>query len=181
MFGKKKKIRSMLFCLAAAFLLWCGLCGGPERCMEIGESLTAYAAEETLTENDTMLNEETAEGTETAGTQIEIKPFTDGDKFRFFLCCLFAVVLCIAVAIWGNPNDRLKDKYKRARKRQAQEEKRKRELEARAARRAEEDARYAEEVAKYEADMKALEEEKAAKKAAKAAKKAEKSNRKSME
>lgn len=104
--------------------------------------------------------------------------FNSQEKFIIFVCCLASVAFCVVVGLWGNPNDRLKDKYKRARKQQQLQEKRKKEMEERMARRAAEDAKYAEELAQYEADMKAYEEEKAAKAAAKAAKRAEKQAKK---
>lgn len=108
----------------------------------------------------------------------EEPPFTAKEKFVIFTCCLFSVALCVVIGLYGNPNDRLKDKYKRARKQQLQQEKRKKELEERTARRAAQEAKYAEELAQYEADVKAYEEAKAAKAAAKAAKKAEKEAKK---
>ena len=101
----------------------------------------------------------------------EEPPFNTKEKFVIFTCCLFSVALCVVIGLYGNPNDRLKDKYKRARKQQMLQEKKKNEAEKRAARRAAEDAKYAEELAQYEADVKAYEEAKAAKAAAKAAKK----------
>lgn len=115
---------------------------------------------------------------ETTETGEEEPPFTSKEKFVFFVCCLFSVALCVVIGLFGNPNDRLKDKYRRARKQQMLQEKKLKEKEAREARRAAEDAKYAEDLAKYEADVKAYEEAKAAKVAAKAAKKAEKEAKK---
>lgn len=63
-----------------------------------------------------------------------VKPMTGADKFRLFLCCVFGVGICIVAALWGDPRERLKDKYKRARKQQALEEKKKRQREEREAR-----------------------------------------------
>lgn len=60
---------------------------------------------------------------------VEVKPLTGADKFRMFLCCVFGVGVCLAAALWGDPRERLKDKYKRARKQQALEEKRQKERE----------------------------------------------------
>ncbi len=123
----------------------------------------------------------TTEGTETA-TQETTDPedwgFNAKEKFVIFVCCLFSVVFCLVVALWGNPNDRLKDKYKRARKQQQLQEKKLREKAEREAKRAAAEAKYQEELAQYEADRKAYEEEKAAKAAVKAAKKAEREARK---
>jgi len=104
--------------------------------------------------------------------------FNTKEKFVVFTCCLFSVAFCLVVALWGNPNDRLKDKYKRARKQQQLQEKKLKEKAEREAKRAAAEAKYAEELAQYEAEMKAYEEEKAAKAAAKAAKKAEKEAKK---
>lgn len=112
-------------------------------------------------------------GTDAETTAEEDYGFNGQEKFIIFVCCLSSVVFCVVVGLWGNPNDRLKDKYKRAKKQQMLQEKKRKEQEERAARRAAEEAKYAEELAQYEADMKAYEEEKAAKKAAKEAKKAE--------
>ena len=108
----------------------------------------------------------------------EEPPFNTKELFVIFTCCLFSVALCVVIGLYGNPNDRLKDKYKRARKQQQLQEKKKKEAEERAAKRAAQDAKYAEELAQYEADVKAYEEAKAAKAAAKAAKKAEKEAKK---
>ncbi len=121
---------------------------------------------------------ETGEIKDKNGTEEEEPPFNTKEKFVIFTCCLFSVALCVIIGLYGNPNDRLKDKYKRARKQQMLQEKKKKESEARAAKRAEQDAKYAEELALYEADVKAYEEAKAAKAAAKAAKKAEKEAKK---
>lgn len=62
-------------------------------------------------------------------SDVEVKPLTGADKFRLFLCCVFGVGVCLAAALWGDPRERLKDKYKRARKQQALEEKRQKERE----------------------------------------------------
>ena len=113
-----------------------------------------------------------SEVSETTETTSEEPAFTAKENFVIFTCCLFSVALCVVIGLFGNPNDRLKDKYKRARKQQQLEEKKKKDAEERAAKRAAEDAKYAEELAQYEADVKAYEEAKAAKAAAKAAKKA---------
>ena len=108
----------------------------------------------------------------------EIRELTGQEKFVFIVCCIFAIALCIVIAMFGNPNDRLKDKYKRAKRQQKLREKRQREAAERAAKRAANEAKYAEEMAQYEADLKAYEEEKAAKEATKAAKKAEREAKK---
>lgn len=100
--------------------------------------------------------------------------FTAKGKFVIFVCCLFSVGICLVIAIYGNPNDRLKDKYRRARKQEMLKEKRKKEAEMRAIKRAEADAKYEKELAEYEAYMKEYEEAKAAKAAAKEEKKAAK-------
>ena len=133
---------------------------------------------------ESAVEEEKAESADSEGTagtgtaDPEDVGFNAQEKFIIFTCCLFSVAFCLVVALWGNPNDRLKDKYKRARKQQMLQEKQKKEKEDRIARRAAAEARYAEEVAQYEAELKAYEEEKAAKAAAKAAKKAEKKAKK---
>ncbi len=142
----------------------------------IGDTKVVFASE---------MQTETEEGTAIEDTQVvekeekaEEPPFSTKEKFVFFTCCLFSVAVCVVIGLFGNPNDRLKDKYKRARKQQLLQEKKKKEAEERAAKRAAQDAKYAEELAQYEADVKAYEEAKAAKAAAKAAKKAEKEAKK---
>lgn len=161
-----------------------------------GTTATAYATEavgqEEIgadgTENEEAVDDEAdavkAEGTsdaqtdetltaEETGVASEEKepPFTAKEMFVIFTCCLFSVALCVVIGLYGNPNDRLKDKYRRARKQQELQEKKKKEAEERATKRAAQEAKYAEELAQYEADVKAYEEAKAAKAAAKAAKK----------
>ena len=168
--------------------------------------IVAYATEESAQEaivsDDTENEEEVADDADEVGTKTEEAgdaqtgetipttgetgsetaeeepPFNGKEKFVIFTCCLFSVALCVVIGLYGNPKDRLKDKYKRARKQQLLQEKKKKEAEARAAKRAADDAKYAEELAQYEADVKAYEEAKAAKAAAKAAKKAEKEAKK---
>ena len=137
---------------------------------------TEEQPEETKDVEDTSQAGETS--VTTTGPQEKEPPFNSKEKFVIFVCCLFSVSLCIVIALFGNPNDRLKDKYRRARKQQIQQEKRLKEKAEREARHAAAEAKYQEELAQYEADMKAYEEEKAAKAAAKAAKKAEKEAKK---
>ena len=170
--GKRLLALGLLACMlfAVGVTLW----------DSVSEPVPAYATETT----DGVKNE-VSEGAgtesqtdEVAGTETEEPPFTAKENFVIFVCCLFSVALCLIIALYGNPNDRLKDKYKRAKKQQQLQEKKKRDAELRAARRAEEDAKYAKEMEQYEADLKAYEEEKAAKAAAKAAKKAEKAAKK---
>lgn len=127
--------------------------------------ISETGANEVLSGNEKVTSEKAEE---------EEPPFTAKENFVIFVCCLFSVALCVVIGLYGNPNDRLKDKYKRARKQQLLQEKKKKESEERAAKRAAEEAKYAEELALYEADVKAYEEAKAAKAAAKAAKKAAK-------
>ncbi len=148
-----------------------------DRLAATGEENTEVAGE-SLAESESAGTEETAETTVPGTADPEEVGFNTQEKFIIFTCCLFSVAFCLVVALWGNPNDRLKDKYKRARKQQMLEEKKKKEKEDRIARRAAAEAKYAEEVAQYEAELKAYEEEKAAKAAAKAAKKAEKQAKK---
>lgn len=137
---------------------------------------TLYSViEEPVSAFATEVSDET---TETTGPAEEEPPFNTKELFVIFTCCLFSVALCVIIGLFGNPNDRLKDKYKRARKQQQLQEKKKKEAEERAAKRAAEEAKYAEELAQYEADVKAYEEAKAAKAAEKAAKKAEKEAKK---
>jgi len=149
-----------------------------------GEEREEAAADEAdIDKTEEALDTQTEESVLTTGetgleTEEEEPPFNAKEKFVIFTCCLFSVALCVVIGLYGNPNDRLKDKYKRARKQQMIQEKKKKEAEARAARRAAEEAKYAEEMAKYEADVKAYEEAKAAKAAEKAAKKAEKEAKK---
>lgn len=140
----------------------------------IAEEQKKEEAADSVAVGDTMTTGEVGTGSTVENTGTKEPAFTGKEKFVFFVCCLFSVSLCIVIALFGNPNDRLKDKYKRARKQQLLQEKRRKEKEEREARHAAEEAKYAEELAQYEADMKAYEEEKAAKVAAKAAKKAEK-------
>lgn len=128
------------------------------------DASVAQSGTETVTSGETESEEE--------------PPFNGKEKFVIFSCCLFSVALCVVIGLYGNPNDRLKDKYKRARKQQLLQEKKKKEAEERAARRAAEEAKYAEELAQYETDVKAYEEAKAAKAAEKAAKKAAKAAKK---
>lgn len=150
---------------------------------EAVQEVAAEDEEDQALEESTVEEEKTESGDseETTGTgtaDSEEVGFNSQEKFIIFTCCLFSVAFCLVVALWGNPNDRLKDKYKRARKQQMLEEKKRKEKEDRIARRAAAEAKYAEEVAQYEAELKAYEEEKAAKAAAKAAKKAEKQAKK---
>lgn len=147
---KKAALLSLLLCMLMVF-------GTTAQC--------AYATEE--------VKQETVASDSEQGSESE-PAFTPKEAFVFFVCCAFSVILCVVIGIWGNPNDRLKDRYKRERKRQEMEAKKRIEREKREAKFAEEDARYAKELAEYEAAMKAKEEAKAAKKAEKAAKKAEK-------
>lgn len=147
------------------------------------ESIEAVLTGEAETEqaaSDTQAGEGAAAttGAASGAVQSDEPPFNSQEKFVIFVCCLFSVALCVVIGLYGNPNDRLKDKYKRAKRQQLLQEKRKRELAERAAKRAAQEAKYAEEVAQYEADVKAYEEAKAAKAAAKAAKKAEKEAKK---
>jgi len=168
---KKAALLSLLLCMLMSF----------------GATVqTAYATEEPVQQEhlQEVQQEENAEAvtdtqadagvTETTDEQAEEKEpaFTQKEAFVFFVCCAFSVILCVVIGIWGNPNDRLKDRYKRERRRQEIEAKKRLDREKREAKFAEEDARYAKELAEYEAAMKAKEEAKAAKKAEKAAKKA---------
>ena len=146
------------------------------------EEAVADEADNVKTEDasDTTQTGESVLTTGTTGTETaeEEPPFNTKEIFVIFTCCLFSVALCVVIGLYGNPNDRLKDKYKRARKQQQLQEKKKKEAEERAVKKAAADAKYAEELAQYEADVKAYEEAKAAKSAAKAAKKAEKEAKK---
>ena len=137
---------------------------------------TAYAEEAGSTATEISEDVQTEVTEESA--EVKDYSFTTKGKFVIFVCCLFSVGLCLVIAIYGNPNDRLKDKYRRARKQELLKEKRKKEAEARAIKRAKADAKYEKELAEYEAYMKEYEGAKAAKEAAKAAKKAEKEAKK---
>lgn len=122
--------------------------------------VTVYAAEAEDDETDVMKKESENVSGDTVATgnseemEYVIKPWEAKDKFRFFLCFLFAVALCIAIAFWGDPRDRLKDRYKRARKQQALEEKKRKEQEARQAK-LEEEKKAQEEAEAAEEEMKA--------------------------
>lgn len=149
-----------------------------------GAPATVICAEEDTKQEIVVQNQEATETgsreetVEQTVQEPEIRELTGQEKFVFIVCCIFAIALCIVIAMFGNPNDRLKDKYKRAKRQQKLREKRQREAAERAAKRAANEAKYAEEMAQYEADLKAYEEEKAAKEAAKAAKKAEREAKK---
>ncbi len=120
---------------------------------------------------DGAVAEDQTQGIDTTVTDPEDYGFNAKEKFVVFVCCLFSVALCLVIALFGNPNDRLKDKYRRARKQQLQREKRKAEMEKRAARRAEEDAKFAKEEEEYQKALAQYEEEQRAKQAAKEEKK----------
>ena len=181
----KNKMKKGVLCSALCFCM--GMAGVMFYCVA-GETVVAVASEMPETEVAAIAAEETVTGEAEAGSvgmaegegaagsvsetaQTKEPAFDAKEKFVIFVCCLFSVSLCLVLALFGNPNDRLKDKYKRARKQQMLLEKRQKEKEAREAKRAAAEAKYAEELAQYEADMKAYEEEKAAKKAEKEAKK----------
>lgn len=141
---------------------------------------TAFAQEASQTEEETG-NQEVMDDALLAEVEAEKNAakepaFTFKENFVILICCIFSVSICIVFALWGNPNDRLKARYKRARKQQELREKKLRAQEERQRRFAEEDAlyekAYAEAVAEAEAKAKAKEEEKARKAAEKAAKKA---------
>lgn len=157
---------------------------------------TAFAETEPQATEDTIKNENNQATTEesevlTTGTMTEETetgeqkkepPFTFKEGFVFFVCCLFSVVICIVFALWGNPNDRLKARYKRARKQQELREKKLRAQEERQRKFAEEDAlyekAYAEAVAEAEAKAKEKEEARAKKEEEKAQRAAERAARK---
>ena len=107
----------------------------------------------------------------TTGAEEKEPAFTAKEKFVVFVCCLFSVALCLVIALFGNPKDREKDKYKRMQKQKLLQEKKLREKAEREARFAAEDAKYAEDLMKYEQAKREYEAAKAAKKAAKEAKK----------
>lgn len=151
-FGKKKKgITGLTRCL----FLFCLLCGFVIKMKAFGSAnvpVTVYAAEAEDGGTEVLQSETGSDAAE----EIEyvVKPWEAKDKFRFFMCFVFAVAICIVAAFWGDPRERLKDKYKRARKQQAQEEKKRKEQEARLAKQAE--AKKAEEEAEaWEEEMKA--------------------------
>lgn len=179
----RKKIAGLMMLLAMAVLF--------------SAPVPAYAEEAPLTTEDTIKKESdkaiaeesevlttgaATEETETGEQEKKEPPFTFKEGFVFFVCCLFSVVICIVFALWGNPNDRLKAKYKRARKMQELQEKKLRAQEERQRRFAEEDAlyekAYAEAVAEAEAKAKEKEEAKAKKEAEKAQRAAERAARK---
>lgn len=110
----------------------------------------------------------------TTGAEEKEPAFTPKEKFVVFVCCLFSVALCLVVALFGNPKDREKDKFKRMQKQKLLQQQKLREKAEREARFAAEDAKYAEDLMKYEMAKKEYEAAKAAKKAAKEAKKAAK-------
>lgn len=144
---KKKRVvsggrRILMFCLFC--LLGAGVC-----VFAGSRGRTALAAAEGQPEAGKTDEGQAADGTpeaagdtsgaeegqpEAGGNEYVVKPMTGADKFRLFLCCVFGVGICIVAALWGDPRERLKDKYKRARKQQALEEKKKRQREEREAR-----------------------------------------------
>lgn len=133
-------------------------------------------------ETETETGETEAEEAENGESEKKEPPFTFKEGFVFFVCCLFSVVICIVFALWGNPNDRLKARYKRARKQQELREKKLRAQEERQRKFAEEDAlyekAYAEAVAEAEAKAKEKEEARAKKEEEKAQRAAERAARK---
>ena len=152
----------------------------------VASPATAYAEELSATEegtayetviDDAVLTElETEKNAAKEAEQEKKEPaFTFKENFVILVCCIFSVSVCIVFALWGDPKDRLKARYKRARKQQELREKKMRAQEERQRRFAEEDAlyekAYAEAVAEAKAKAKAKEEEKARKAAEKAAKK----------
>lgn len=188
-----KMKKSVRLCVLSflVFVACAGVCGAAEEASIVFASEQQAETEDETPVGDAQMTEEAEDsevqsaetGSET-GDDISKKqeeeepPFNAKEKFVIFTCCLFSVAFCVIVGLYGNPNDRLKDKYKRARKQQMLQEKKKKETAARAAKRAAQEAEYAEALAQYEADVKAYEEAKAAKAAAKAAKKAEKEAKK---
>lgn len=161
-----------------------------EKTAKLEEEKNVLAKENAETESDESeiltIGAETGEGMDgDSEQQVPEKkepPFTFKEGFVFFVCCLFSVVICIVFALWGNPNDRLKAKYKRARKQQELRAKKLRAQEERQRKFAEEDAlyekAYAEAVAEAEAKAKEKEEARAKKEEEKARKAAEKAAKK---
>ena len=141
--GKKKKVIYIIKRMFPLFLLL-GLFAG--MCLPaLSENRSAFAAAEGETEEGKTAEgqdaeDKTAEGEDAEQTpEIVIRPMTGAEKFRLFLCCVFGVGVCLVAALWGDPRERLKDKYKRARKQQALEEKKRKEREERLAKKAAED------------------------------------------
>lgn len=135
--GRKKKISCIVKRMVPLFLL-SGIFAG--LCMPLlWENRSAFAAEGE-TEESRDAEDETPEGENAEQpSEVVIRPMTGAEKFRLFLCCVFGVGVCLVAALWGDPRERLKDKYKRARKQQALEEKKRKEKEEKLAKKAAED------------------------------------------
>lgn len=136
-----------------------------------GETETAETEAGTAEQKEESVSEAGEQEVTTTGAEEKEPPFTAKEKFVVFVCCLFSVGICLAIALFGNPKDREKDKYNRMRKQQMLQQKKLREKAEREAKFAAEDAKYAEDLANYEKAKKEYEEARAAKKAAKEAKK----------
>lgn len=133
-FGGRRMRMLCLFCLLCAGV--CFFAGSKERtALAAAEGQPAEGkTDEGQAADSTPEDAGETSGAEEGQNEYVVKPMTGADKFRLFLCCVFGVGICIVAALWGDPRERLKDKYKRARKQQALEEKRKRQREEKEAR-----------------------------------------------
>lgn len=126
--------RILSLVLLCALVVGAGLLSAqePQTAVAAEDGQEAGGAAEEDRNAEAGAGESEGEGAEENAAQlpnVTVKPLTGADKFRMFLCCVFGVGVCLAAALWGDPRERLKDKYKRARKQQALEEKRQKERE----------------------------------------------------
>lgn len=92
-----------------------------------GRLRMGYAAEEQNSVTEEVTSGESEEKEEpTPATTVQLPEVSKEEvtaiRFRLFLCICFGLGLSIVIAIWGNPNERLKSRYKRARKLQEKQE-----------------------------------------------------------
>lgn len=120
-----------LFKTAAAAILFSAVVGSATG-MTVPMNIYAQETEttdttETLLTTTVQKEEKTEEKTETNQNTTQLPELSERDleraRFRMILCVIFGVGISVAIAIWGNPNERLKSRYKRARKLQKKQEK----------------------------------------------------------
>lgn len=139
----RKKTAKVLFLvlLTVAPVLWKNNVV-PAYAEEAAPLVTTEKTEENADAGD-IQSPQTAEGEgkvdETPKTQAQIdeeRGYTDMQmtrvKFAVFLCCCFGLGVSILVALYGKPNDDLRYRYKKARRKRKKEEKRKQKLEKKA-------------------------------------------------
>lgn len=139
MFFSGKKSKKVLGLIGLVLFVLCfvgGLGIGAKALDRYNEPVTVYAAEEeTVGRDDVKSETDTVLGT-TAATgngeevEYEVEPWKAKDKFRFFLCFVFAVALCVVAAFWGDPKEGLREHYRRARKKRKKEERKRKKEEA---------------------------------------------------